>query len=69
MFNIKYCHNNIGSMIESLEHCICDQHVLGSKPTNAILLCLWERHFPCLVVLANSSKLEKSYLYQISSRQ
>ena len=26
----------------------CDQHGLGSKPTRAILLCLWERHFTAL---------------------
>ena len=39
-----------------------DQHGLGSKPTRTILLCPWERHFtalfPCLVVLASSSKLK-----------
>ena len=28
-----------------IEHCDCDQHGVGSKPTWAILLCLWERHF------------------------
>ena len=39
-----------------------DQHRLGSKPSRAILLCPWERHFtafsPCLVVLASSSELK-----------
>ena len=26
----------------------CDRHGLGSKPTRAILLCCWERHFTAL---------------------
>ena len=33
-------------MVEWLKHQSCDQHGLGSKPTSAILLCPWERHFP-----------------------
>ena len=38
---------NVGSMVEWLERCDCDcdQHGFGSKPTRAILLCPWERHF------------------------
>ena len=32
-------------MVKWLEHCNCEQHGLGSKPTYAILLCSWERHF------------------------
>ena len=36
-------------MIEWLKHCAYDQHGLGSKPTRAILLCSWERHFTALL--------------------
>ena len=50
------------NMVKWLKHQACDQHSLSSKPTHAILLCPWERHFTCLVVLASSSKLQ-SYLY------
>ena len=32
-------------MVEWLKHHAHDQHGLGSKPTCAILLCPWERHF------------------------
>ena len=32
-------------MVEWLERCNCDQHGLSSKPTHAVLLCPWERHF------------------------
>ena len=35
-------------MVEWLERRACDQHGLGSKPTRAILLCPWERHFTAL---------------------
>ena len=35
-------------MVEWLEHQACDQHSLGSKPTCAILICPWERHFMTL---------------------
>ena len=35
-------------MVEWLKHWTDDQHGLGSKPTCAILLCLWERHFTAL---------------------
>ena len=38
----------VGSVVEWLKHRIDDQHGLGSKPTCAILLCLWERHFTAL---------------------
>ena len=37
-----------GSMVEWLKHRTNDQHGLGSKPTCAILLCPWERHFTAL---------------------
>ena len=51
----------VGSVIEWLERRAYNQHGLGSKPTRAILLRSWERHFmafsPYLVVLASSSKL------------
>ena len=35
----------VGSVVEWLKHRTGDQHSLGSKPTCAILLCPWERHF------------------------
>ena len=41
-------YNLSGSVVEWLERCACDQHGLGSKPTRAILLCSWERHFTAL---------------------
>ena len=53
----------IDSVVEWLRRRAHDQHGLGSKTTRAILLCRWERHFtalfPCLVVLASSSKLSR----------
>ena len=38
----------VASVVEWLKHRIDDQHGLGSKPTCAILLCPWERHFTAL---------------------
>ena len=38
----------VGSVVEWLKHRTDDQHGLGSKPTCAILLCHWERHFTAL---------------------
>ena len=38
----------VGSVVEWLKHRTDDQHGLGSKPTRAILLCTWERHFTAL---------------------
>ena len=35
-------------MVEWLKCHAYDQHGPGSKPTCAILLCLWERHFAAL---------------------
>ena len=35
----------VSSVVEWLERRARDQHCLGSKPTRAILLCPWERHF------------------------
>ena len=35
-------------MVEWLKHRACDQYGLGLKPTHAILLCPWERHFTTL---------------------
>ena len=40
--------SDVGSMVEWLKHRTDDQHGLGSKPTCAILLCPWERHFTAL---------------------
>ena len=45
----KYINNiyfiTVSSLVEWLKHRTDDQHSLGSKPTCAILLCPWERHF------------------------
>ena len=38
----------VGSVVEWLTRRTDDQHGLGSKPTCAILLCPWERHFTAL---------------------
>ena len=38
-------HKYVGSIVEWLKHRAHDQHSFGSKPTCAILLCPWERHF------------------------
>ena len=38
----------VGSVVEWLTHRTDDQHGLGSKPTCAILLCSWEKHFTAL---------------------
>ena len=35
----------VGSVVEWLKCWACDQHGLSSKPTRAMLLCPWERHF------------------------
>ena len=35
-------------MVEWLKRRACDQHGLGLKPTRAILLCPWKRHFTAL---------------------
>ena len=40
--------HHVGSVVEWLKHRTDDQHGLGSKPTCAILLCPWERHFTAL---------------------
>ena len=36
------------SVVEGLKHRTDDQHSFGLKPTCAILLCPWERHFTAL---------------------
>ena len=38
----------ICSVVEWLTRRTDDQHGLGSKPTCAILLCPWERHFTAI---------------------
>ena len=38
----------VGSVVELLKCRAYDQHGLGSKPTRAILLCPWRRHFTAL---------------------
>ena len=35
----------VDSVVEWLKRRTCDHHGLGSKPTRAIFLCPWERHF------------------------
>ena len=35
----------VGSVVEWLRRRAYDQHGLGSKPTRAVLLCSWKRHF------------------------
>ena len=35
----------VGSVVDWLKHRAHDQHGFDSKPTRAILLCPWERHF------------------------
>ena len=47
---------NIGSVVEWLKHRTDDQHGLGSKPTCAILLSPWERHFTALSLLGGLGK-------------
>ena len=41
----RWCTIIVGSMVKWLKRRALDQHGLGSKPTRAILLCPWERHF------------------------
>ena len=41
-------HSKVGSVVEWLKHRTDEQQGLGSKPTCAILLCTWERHFTAL---------------------
>ena len=52
---------------EWLKHRARGQPGLGSKPTRAILLCPWERHFKvllgCLVILA-SNKISTNSIFK-----
>ena len=41
-------HSFVGSVVKWLKRRPYDRHSLGSKPTRAILLCPWERHFTAL---------------------
>ena len=43
--HIIIVHHHFGSVVEWLKRWARDQHGLGSKPTRAMLLCPWERHF------------------------
>ena len=45
---LLYKVTHVGSVVEWLTHRTDDQHGLGSKPTCAILLCSWEKHFTAL---------------------
>ena len=40
--------SSVGSLVEWLKRRAYDQHGLGLKPTRAILLCTWEKHFTAL---------------------
>ena len=42
------CKNFVCDLVEWLQRRACIRHGLGSKPTCAILLCPWERHFTAL---------------------
>ena len=47
----KHCHYShllVRLLQYQLERRNCDRHGLGSKPTRAILLCPWKRHFTAL---------------------
>ena len=46
----------VGSVFEWLKYRTDDQHGLGSKPTQTILLCSWERHLTALSLLGGLSK-------------
>ena len=50
----------VGSVAEWLKRRDRDGHNLGSKPTRAILLCPWERHFTAHSLLGG---LGKPYFY------
>ena len=64
--------NCVGSVVEWLKHRTDDQHGLGSKPTSAILLCPWEKHFTPLSPARFTARQEdkyrgkKRYFYEIS---
>ena len=45
---MTFNNNKLSSMVEWLWYRAYDQYGIGSKPTRAILLCLWERHFTAL---------------------
>ena len=54
---IQYCKcPQFSSMVEWLKCHAYDQHGLGLKPTHAILLCPWERHFTALSLLGGLDK-------------
>ena len=64
----------VGNMVEWLKHCGGDQHGHDSKPTRAILLCAWERHFTTLSpvwwswqVVLNFSHISKKLKNQIKN--
>ena len=57
----------VGSMVEWLECCDCDQHDLISKPIRAILLCRWKRCFTALCFAWWSISVSIAFL-QVSRR-
>ena len=63
----------ISRVVEWLRRRAHDQHGLGSKPTRAILLCPWERHFtalfPCVVVLGKQFQIKIISLLNYSGQQ
>ena len=48
IYNYEQEYTYLGSVVEWLKHRTDDQHGLGLKPTCAILLCPWKRHFTAL---------------------
>ena len=46
----------VSGVVEWLERCAYDQHDVGLKPTRAILLCSWEKHFTALSLLGGVGK-------------
>ena len=66
--------NIVGSVVEWLKRRDCDQHGFGSKPTRAILLCPWKRHFTTLTTLSPvwsswQAVLNFSHISEVSSEQ
>ena len=53
---LQFICNLVCSVVEWLKRRDRDRHGLGSKPTRAILLCPWKRHFAALFPLGSLGK-------------
>ena len=53
----------VSSLVEWLKCRAYDHHVLGSKPTRAILLCSWEKHFTALFPASWSWQAVRKYCH------